>query len=138
MRWAVMFFTLALIGATFLPWSSTEHWEMHRRIVESESGISRAGGILTLVMGLTCIGLIFLPKRRIRGAGYLLAGPVGGFAGPILYLKSLESELGEYAAELCAHEFGWRICFLAGSAIGLLGLVELIGIKLQFQRQTRK
>lgn len=121
MRWAAMIVGFIILVSVFLPWASVEFYGLS----ESESGLARSGGLLSLVMGVVCIGLTFLPKPRIRGAGHLVAGFLA-IIGVVSYQMSLHSEVGEFAAPLLQEGVGWALCIVAASIVGVIGIIELI------------
>ncbi|MCL0069780.1 hypothetical protein M1O19_05555 [Dehalococcoidia bacterium] len=124
MRWAALVFGAVIVVSVFLPWVSVDPGF---GMGMTYSGTHSGWGKLSLIMGVICAGLAFLPMPRIKGIGYIAAGGLA-VIGVLGYWSVVGDVLGPYRhlmGDLVSLGIGLYLCAAAAAGVIVMGIVEL-------------
>jgi len=130
MRWAALVFGAVIVVSVFLPWVSMDPGFGMRM---TWAGTATGWGKLSLIMGVICAGLAFLPippsmPPRIRGIGYLVAGGLT-VIGVLGYWSALRDALGPVYEQVMGMDVispgaGLYLCVAGAAGVIVMGIVE--------------
>lgn len=122
MRWLTVILGAIIAISVYLPWLKVSGFGMEDTVSGMPPlGLGGGGGTLTLIMGIICAGLAFLPMPKIRGGGHI-AGGILALAGVGIYWNAMG---GEALFMEITPGYGLYLCLAAAAAVIVIGIVEL-------------